>query len=144
MKGVNTLRDRILLMFAFLLTDAFLLRKLRGVLFCLRYGICQKFAKRQAVKKQYAAMRFRDKLTLTPLVNTCKQRTKARRAQTGYLIYAAYAIASDAAMLSLMLLAPAAKLTIRLFPILFGVKVVAAVLITALYYRHGLSRTPTV
>ena len=144
MKGVNTVRDRIFIMFAFLLTDAFLLRKLRGVLFCLRFGICSKYAKRQAVKKKYAAMRFVDRLTLTPLVKTCKQREKARRAQVLYLIYTAYAIASDTATLFMMILAPAEKRTGWLLCILFCVKAAAAVLLTALYYRHGLSRTPTV
>ena len=145
LKGVFLLtRDGITLILSFLLIDAFLLRKLRGVLFCLRFGLCTKYAKRQAVKKKYAAMRFVDRLTLTPLVRTCKQREKARRAQTGYLIYAAYAIASDTATLFMMILAPAEKRTGWLLCILLGVRVAAAILMIALYYRHGLSREPTV
>lgn len=127
-----------------ILVDYLSISKLRQIIIALRFGYSGKhkvIVKKKEILKRLSLM---EKMTLTPIVLSCKTKEIALRIQKLYLIYLSFAIVSDIFIALALAFKQLQDLRIWIWSITLGLRIVFLCVVRFIYYKRGLNRNPTI
>ena len=134
----------VFIVLSMMLVDYLCFSKLRQILFAFRFGHSGKQKAAEKKKRMLQGLSLKEKLTLTPIVLSCKAKEAALRVQRRYLVYLLFAIISDVFVVFALTIGRLQPLRIWTWAIALGIRIVLLCVVRFTYYQRGLKGNPTV